>query len=407
MSTGYDPLTDDGSGMLYSWFTRARAEEPVFYSSVLGYWVATRHEDVHEVLTTPDVYSATVATTPVRPICDEALAILVGGGWRHRSVFSTDAPDHTRFRALIQRVFTPKRVAGFEPFIRQQVEAACDRMEGVDPVDVIAELCYPVPGLAILELLGFPHSYLAEMKVGATARIQLATGRLSVDEQVATAHLLVESWRFAGDLVASRVDDRRGDLMSDLLAVRDGNDAVLTLDQLTSMLLTFFSAGHETSTYMLANALLHLLADRPAWAAVGADPALAADAVEETLRFDTPIYAWRRLTLTDTTLGGVAIPAGEIVLAALGSANRDPDLFPDPDRFDVHRVGARQHFAFSKGIHYCIGAPLARLEGRIALEGLSRRFPDLALADGKPRPYLPSAVMHGPQELWVTTGAGR
>jgi cytochrome P450 len=295
-------------------------------------------------------------------------------------------------------------VAQFEGFIAAQVEAACDRMEGADPVDVVAELCYPVPGLAILELLGFPHSYLETMKEGAIARVRFGGGGLSVEEQVATARQLVESWHFAADLVATRLAEPADDLISDLLGVRGGDDSVLTLDELTSMLLTFFSAGHETSTYMITNALLHLLSDRSAWAALVADPALAANAVEEALRFDAPLYAWRRLTTVDVTVGGVAIPAGQIVYAALGSANRDPEIFPDPDRFDIGRDGARNHFAFSKGIHYCVGAPLARLEGRIALEGLSRRFPDLALADGPGLDYLPSALFHGPQALWVTTG---
>jgi cytochrome P450 len=335
------------------------------------------------------------------------MAVLVAGGWKHRSVFSSDAPDHTKYRSLIQRVFTPKRVAAFEPFVAEMVEQACDRMEAGDPVDVVAELCYPVPGLTILELLGFPHSYLAEMKEGATARIRFGGGGLSVEEQVATAQRLVESWHFAFDLVTARLAEPRDDLMSDLLAVRGGDDSVLSLDELTSMLLTFFSAGHETSTYMITNALLHLLADRSAWAALGDDPTLAANAVEESLRFDAPLFAWRRLTTVDTSLAGVAIPAGQVVYAALGSANRDPGLFPEPDRFDIHRESARNHFAFSKGIHYCVGAPLARLEGRVALEGLARRFPGLALAGGQILDYLPSALFHGPQELWVHTNHGR
>lgn len=407
LSEGYDPLADDAAGLLYRWFSRSRQEEPVFFAPAIGCWVATRHEDVHEVLTNAEVYSAAVATAPVRPIAPEALALLVEGGWKHRSVFSSDAPDHTRFRALIQKVFTPKRIADFEPFVGGQVEAACDRMAVNDPCDVIAELCYPVPGLTILELLGFPHDYLSEMKIGATARIQLAAGGLGAEEQVAVARRLVESWRFASDLVAERVAEPRSDLMSDLLAVRGGDDEVLTLDEVTSMLLTFFSAGHETSTYMMANTLLHLLADPEAWEALVEDPTLAANAVEEGLRFDAPIYAWRRLTTTDTSLGGVDIPAGQTILVSLGSANRDGDLWPEPDRFDIHRHGARNHFAFSKGIHYCVGAALARLEGRVALEGLSRRFPALRLTEGQTLQYLPSVLFHGPQELWVSTGSER
>ncbi|HZQ79895.1 MAG TPA: cytochrome P450 [Acidimicrobiia bacterium] len=400
----YDPLADDGPALLYGWFARSRREEPVFYSKALDCWIVTRHDDVHEVLTNSSAYSATVSTAPIQPISPEALAVLVSGGWKHKSIFSTDGTEHHRFRTLIQRVFTPKRVADFEPFVAQQVEAACDRMEQADPVDVIAELCYPIPGLTILELLGFPLDYLEEMKVGATARKKFIAGRLDAEEQVAVAHGLVDSWRFASKLVTERVSDPRDDLMSDLLAVRNGDDTVLTLDELTSMLLTFFSAGHETSTYMMANALLHLLSDRDMWTALCADPGLADNAAEEALRFDAPLFEWRRLTTVETTLGGVTIPAGQNVFAILGSANRDPDLFPDPDRFDIHRAGARNHFAFGKGIHYCVGAPLARLEARITLQGLCRRFPDLRLAEDRGLDYVPNTLAHGPEALWVTTG---
>ncbi|MEW6471992.1 MAG: cytochrome P450 [Actinomycetota bacterium] len=404
LSDEYDPLRDDGPALLYGWFARSRREEPVFWSKALDGWIVTRHDDVHEVLTNSSVYSATVATAPIHPISQEALGVLVAGGWKHRSIFSTDGADHHRFRSLIQRVFTPKRVADFEPFVREQVEAACDRMEQADSVDVIAEVCYPIPGLTILELLGFPHDYLEEMKVGATARKKFIAGRLDTSEQVAVAHGLVDSWRFASKLVTERVSEPRHDLISDLLAVRNGDDAILTLDELTSMLLTFFSAGHETSTYMMANALLHLLSDRDMWTALCEDPGLAENAAEEALRFDAPLFEWRRVTIAETTLSGVTIPAGQNVFAILGSANRDADLFPDPDRFDIHRAGARNHFAFGKGIHFCVGAPLARLEARVALGGLCRRFPDLRLAEGRGLDYVPNALAHGPEELWVTTG---
>jgi hypothetical protein len=230
-------------------------------------------------------------------------------------------------------------------------------------------------------------------------------GRLGRDEQIAEAHRLVESWHFARDIVSSRMAEPRHDLISELLAVRAGDDDVMTLDELTSMLLTFFNAGHHTSIYMLANALLHLLSDRASWEALCRDPGLIPNAVEEALRFDAPIYAWRRKALVDTELRGVRIPAGDIVLVLLGSSNRDASMFPDPDRFDVHRDGARNHFAFSKGIHYCVGAPLARLEGKVVLEELTAGFPDLRLAADMTTPYLPNALFHGLRELWVETKA--
>jgi cytochrome P450 len=402
LAEDFDPLAPDAAARLNDWFSRGRSETPIFFSEQLGAWVVSRHQDAHEVLTNGEVYSATVSTSPLMPFSTEAMAVLVEGGWKHRSVFSTDAPDHTRFRSLVSRVFTPKRVAKFESFIREQAELAADRLEATGRADVIATVCYPVPGLTILELLGFGGDYLEQIKDGALARILLSTGRLDVDEQVRAAHGLVDSWNFASGLVRSRLDEPRDDLISDLLAVRGGDDSVLTLDEATSMLLTFFSAGHETSTHMLANALLHLLSDRQQWEPLCRQPDLAANAIEETLRYDPPIYSWRRKTRVDTTLAGVNIPAGQIVLVWLGSANRDENLFDGAEDFDLKRADARQHFAFSKGAHYCIGAPLARLEGVVTLEVLSRRFPDLRLVEGA-REYIPSGVFHGMTELWVQT----
>lgn len=402
-SPNFDPAAADAPATVYDWFAWSRRELPVFRSDVLDAWVVTRHDDVEQLLTDTASFSATVGTAPFKQPCAEALAVLVAGGWKHRSPFSSDAPDHTRFRSLISKVFTPKRIAPFEAFIADEVEAACDRMEGRDPVDVVAELCYPVPGLTILRLLGFPRDYLATMKEGSVARLRLAGGGLPDAEQVAAAHQLVDSWHFAANLVQTRLTEPGDDLLSDILAVRNGDDAVISLDELTSMLLTFFNAGHETTTFLLTNALLHLLSDRTTWAALLADPGLAANAIDETLRIDPPVYTWRRLTKVDTTVGGVEIPAGQIVFAALGSGSRDATVFPEPDRFDIHRKDARNHFAFGKGAHYCLGSPLARMEGRIALEGLTRRFPGLRLED-VPLNYLPSPAFHSPQELWVRTG---
>jgi cytochrome P450 len=201
--------------------------------------------------------------------------------------------------------------------------------------------------------------------------------------------------------VASKVDDRADDYASALLAIHDEDPDALSHEEIASILFSLSFAGHETTNYLIGNLIRRLLEERSRWEEVVADPELIAGAVDETLRFDTSVPVWRRVTTRPVTLGGVELPEGAKLFLWLASTGRDPDVFPEPDRFDPRRENARHSLAFGKGIHYCAGASLGKLEARLALEGLITRWPELRLVEDQEIPFHPNISFRGPQKLWV------
>jgi cytochrome P450 len=208
-------------------------------------------------------------------------------------------------------------------------------------------------------------------------------------------------WRYAEALVGSRAERPRDDLTSDLLRARAGDLPALNHQEVTQIVYELLFAGHETTTGLIGNALRRLLTERQAWGEICRDPALIPNAIEEVLRFDTSVIAWRRQTTQAAEIGGVPVPADANLLLLLGSANRDPAVFEDPDRFDVHRRNAKEHLSFGQGAHYCLGAPLARLEARVVLEELSARLPSLRLVPGQTLRFQPNTTFRGPLSLLV------
>jgi cytochrome P450 len=203
--------------------------------------------------------------------------------------------------------------------------------------------------------------------------------------------------------VASKVDDRADDYASALLAIHDEDPDALSHEEIASILFSLSFAGHETTNYLIGNLIRRLLEERARWDEVVTDPELIPGAVDETLRFDTSVPVWRRVTTRPVTLGRVELPEGAKLFLWLASTGRDPDVFPDPDRFDPRRENAHRSLAFGKGIHYCAGASLGKLEARLALEGLTTRWPELRLVEGQEIPFHPNISFRGPLELWANT----
>jgi cytochrome P450 len=206
-------------------------------------------------------------------------------------------------------------------------------------------------------------------------------------------------WRYAEALVAGRARQPRDDFTSDLLLARDGDLPALTHQEVTQIVYELLIAGHETTTGLISNALRQLLTHRPAWEEICRDASLIPNAVEEVLRFDSSVIAWRRQTTQAVQIGGVAVPAGANLLLLFGSANRDPAVFADPEHFDIHRPNAEDHLSLGQGVHYCLGAPLARLEARVVLKELSARLPSLRLVPGQTLRFRPNTTFRGPLAL--------
>ncbi|MFG2230579.1 cytochrome P450 [Streptomyces sp. NPDC048723] len=377
----------------YPFYDALRTAGPV-HRLVLGgerTWLVVGHEEARQALAHPGLSKNWLgselfaSTTPVPAVAT--------------SMLDTDPPHHTRLRRLVTREFTARRVESLRPRVQQITDELLDAMAARPDrrADLITSFAVPLPMTVICELLGVPgldqqrfRSWSGEIVaplngVGADPR---AVGEM-------TAYLL--------ELVAAKAEDPGEDLLSALIRTRDEDGGRLSPDELIGMAFLLLVAGHETTVNLIGNGVRALLAHPAQLAALRADPdGLIDGAVEEMLRYDGPVqHATYRFAAADLELGGVTITAGSSVLVALAAADRDPARFaqPGPDVFDIRRTGPG-HLAFGHGIHFCLGAPLARMEGRIAVRALLERFPDLAGdPDAGPPDWLPGTLMRGVTRL--------
>lgn len=313
-------------------------------------------------------------------------------------MLNADPPDHTRLRRLVSKAFTARRVESLQPLVHEITDMLLDAMAGLGQTDLIETFAFPLPITVICELLGVPLSDQARIR-------QLFTAMLTSGP---TAEGRQRSLAAAGDiagyvtsLIAAKRTEPADDMLSDLIAARDGAQR-LDENELTSMAFLLVIAGHETTVNLIGNGLAALLSHPDQLAALRADPSLVPSAVEEFLRYDGPVeHATFRYTTEPVEVGGTTIPEGQMVLVVLAAADRDPARFAEPGTLDVRR-GESAHLAFGHGIHFCLGAPLARMEGRIAFTSLLARFPDLRLAvDPADLHRQPGMILRGLRELPV------
>ena len=301
------------------------------------------------------------------------------------SMLVVDPPDHTRYRRLVGRAFTPRATAAAGPMVRQVADTLLDALEPAaargEPVDLVAAFAAPLPVLVIADLLGVPADRQEDfLRWGAAAAATLDPG-LPLRRFLAAERAVRAMHDFLTGHFARLRRDPGEDLVSRLVTASDGE--ALTDRELHATVLLLLGAGFETTVNLLGNAVVLLDAHREQRAALLADPSGWPNAVEEVLRFDSPVQLTGRTVRADTELAGVPLQPGSRVTLLLGAANRDPDVFAEPGRFDATRANARDHLAFSAGIHYCVGAGLARLEAAVALRALTERFPDLRVS-GRP-----------------------
>src|SRR5215468_6361782 len=398
----FDPFRDPYLADPYPFFAEARATTPVFYSPDLDYWVVTRYHDIEQIFRTPTVFSAANTLAPLQPICPAAGRLLAEGGFRPvPTLTNSDPPAHTRVRRLAHVAFTPRRVAAMETLVRELTGRCVEERLSSGRADLIRDVAWDLPALVIFRVLGVPDEDVARVKAGAENRLLLMWGRPSEDEQARLARGMAAFWRYAETLVASRAAHPRDDFTSALLLARDGDLPALSHQEVTQIVYELLFAGHETTTGLITNALRQLLTERHAWEEICGDPALIPNAVEEARRFDSSVIAWRRKTTEAVEIGGVPVPADANLLLLLGSANRDPAVFKDPEHFDIHRQNAEDHLSLGQGVHFCLGAPLARLEARVVLEELSARLPSLRLVPGQTPRFRPNTTFRGPLSLLV------
>lgn len=392
------PMLDDP----YPFFALARSEYPVFYSEQIDHWVVSRRNDILNVLGDPGTFSTANTIQPITALSERAAAILRDGGWGMvPALGNNDEPEHRRFRSNVNRAFTPRKVAQLEPFVTNLVNTELDGWDEHGECDLVSSFLNELPAKVILHLLGIPEEEASIVRDGADTRVRFIWGRPTAQQQEHLAAEMVRFWDFLRGLVHERRRTPTGDLTSDLLAVRDGDDTVLTVDEICSVLFAFLTAGHETTASLLANGIRRLLEHPTSWRELHADPSLVDRAVEEMLRYDSSVVAWRRRANQDTHIAGTPIRAGAQVLLLLGSANRDPETFDQPETLDIHRPNAADHLSFGHGIHFCLGASLARLEVRTVLRILSQRVPALRLASQHHFEFVPNVAFRAPLAVHV------
>ncbi|MGI8983464.1 MAG: cytochrome P450 [Acidimicrobiales bacterium] len=372
--------TPEGRADPYPRYAGLRDQSPV-HRSAFGLWTLTGYDDCQQLLRHPGVgkdFSAAMSSLGLTEADREAQDRFRND---RSNMLVTDPPDHTRLRGLVTRAFTPRTVETLRPRIVRLVDELLDGF-GAGEVEVMDALAFPLPVTVIGDMLGVPADDRAALRPlvrSVTAILELAVSPEALAE---AAEADAELGRYFAGLVAERRAHPREDLLTKLIEAEDKGDQ-LTEHELISTVILLFAAGFETTTHLVGNGMLALLRNPGELARLRADRGLVPRAVEELLRYDSPVQIAARTTYEDLALGGRTIPAGSLVLALLGAANRDPARFGDPERLDVGREEGPP-LSFGAGIHFCLGAALARLEGQIVVDRLLDRFATIELVGGPP-----------------------
>ena len=394
-------FTDDP----YPQYATMRAEAPV-YRSPLGFWLLSRYEDVSWLLRSG--LSVEDGNITDRQLLDLREQLRVEIPRRGVSMLDRDPPDHTRLRRLVSKAFTPRAVEALRPRITGLVDEMLDAAERQGHgarVDLVDALAFPLPFAVIAEMLGTPPSDHERIRQLSGTVVRSLEPVNDPDMAAAIMAADAELTQIAAEMIAWKRANPAGDLLTALINAEDDGD-VLDDDELIAQTLLLYIAGHETTVNLIAGGTLALLRHPDQLALLRENPGLIPNAVEELLRYDSPVQATRRVTLEPVTFSGVTIPAGSFVMALLGSANRDESYWgPDAAEVRLDRENARQHVSFGAGPHHCLGASLARLEASIALAQLAARFPGLAL-DGQVA-WNGRINLRGPARLPVSLGPDR
>ena len=385
---------------LYPFHHRLRSEDPVHWSNTLDSWILTRYADVLPALS--DARLSANRMPVFMNALPEPMRIRHASLGKHFSLFfaNLDPPEHTRFRGLVSQSFTPKMVKALAPMIQKIVEGLLDELAGKGEMDAIRDFAYPIPATVIAEMLGIPPA--DRLNFGQWSRdltnflgASKATLQEVADQAQRSLQRLTEYFQ---GLIEQRRGNPQQDLISSLITVEEQGD-LLSEEELVATCNFLLMAGHDTTTNLIGSSILALLNNPDELQKLKADPSLIETAVEEFLRYESPLQRQTRVVLEDFEIDGRTIQRGQTVWLIQGAANRDPEQFPEPDRLDVGRQD-NKHVALGAGIHFCLGASLARLEGQIAITAIVQRLPKLKLATDNP-PWRQNVSFRGLKSLPV------
>jgi cytochrome P450 len=400
----FEPLSIEAARDPHPWLRLARRDAPVFFSDAVEAWFVTRYEDVVDVLRRPDVFSSVGANT-FKPLVSPVLARVYREGPPSRhSMVRKDPPEHTRIRKLAQKAYSPRLIDAMEPRIKRHCERLVDTFVDTGRCEFMGDYAEQVSLRVIVDITGAPMEYADDF---------IQWGRDMFSLNVAGPHLTAER----AEVIAARaerimawmlpfVEERRSrpcdDFVSSLVhATSDDGEPTLTTDEVVGILNANLVAGIETTANLMTLLVRQLLAAPGLWHQVPSDEQALKAAVEEALRFWAPARAALRVTTADVSVGGVQIPRGARVVVSFASANRDEAIFGDGESFDGARANAAKHLSFGRFTHMCLGAPIARLETRVAIETFARRLPQARLAPSAAEGWIPHLLVPGLEALAI------
>ncbi|PTL76574.1 cytochrome P450 [Vitiosangium sp. GDMCC 1.1324] len=390
----------------FPFYARLRRESPVTFVPAFHFWLVSRYQDVLSVLKDARTFSSRDTLRPPVELPREVMAILEPAGYRPEyPLLGDDPPSHTRVRALVGKAFTLSRVNALEPRIRELANSYLDTLlHGGPRADLVSRLASPLAMHVMTELLGIPAADRERIKQWCDDE-KLFFTPIPLEQHLRAARGVADFRRYLRQLVEDRRRSPREDLITSLLEARAEGERPLNTDELVALACVLVFAGHETSTNLLALACYHLLRHPGLWQELRKAPYLIRNALEESMRYDSPVVGMMRTTNGPVQLGGTELPAGARLFLLFASANRDESVFEGGERFDLHRASAVRHLGLGHGIHYCVGAPVARLEAQVLLELMVQRLPELRLSPGEHISYLPNLVHRVPRHLQVQWGA--
>ncbi|MBW2420994.1 MAG: cytochrome P450 [Deltaproteobacteria bacterium] len=383
----------------YELYEILREESPVHWDPKLEAFVLSRYEDVIRVLRDPETFSSAVGAMTQAPAA-EAIAIIARGQPPVNTLITADPPEHGKYRGLVARAFTPRRVEKIRDHVTGVAHELVDGFCAEGAVELVHQFAAPLPLTIIAEQLGVPRTRIGDFKKWSDAFTEFIGGLASEARSVECAHEIMECQEYFNERIEQYRADPQDDMLGVLIRAKLDGERPLNDAEMTSILQQFMLAGNETSTAAIAATPRFLLDQPEVHEAVRRDRSLVPAVIEEVIRLESPVQNMFRLSTQESEIAGVKIPAWTKIAVMFGAANRDPRVFPDPERIDPQRPNLREHLAFGHGNHYCIGAGLARLESCVALEVILDRLPNLRFAPGRNDfAHSPMFITRGLREL--------
>ncbi len=396
----FNPLAEDP----YPFYSQVRREEPIAFCPELDVWIVTNHKDIQSILLHPGTFSSRDTLTSSVTFYTKTLEELIQGFLPVPVVLNTDGADHMRFRVPLTKAFAPARMRSLEPFVYKVAENLIDTFIHNQQAEIISQFAYPMALEVVLKLLGLPTQDIELARKWSHDWLMLMSIQLDEENQAECARSTVAFQRYLSRLIAERRDQPQDDLISTLVHFSIPDEEPFTENELVILLQGLVLAGHESTTNMIGTGLKLLLEQPEDWRTLCQHPEYIPRTVEEILRFDAPIQMFARTTTREVTIGDVKLPEDTSLLLLYGSGNRDEQVFTDAEKFQINR-NPNHHLAFGHGVHFCVGAALARLEGRIAFEVLCQRLPDLSIIPNQVLTHIPTLLFRGYERLAVTWGA--